>query len=427
MATGRGAPYGEVVMLIVLLLAAMAAPAWGLYSSKQRALGWETAAAELGLEYWPAQWGAGEMRGIIRGMEVSVSVVRRRSGNNSSSWTRYSIGFPSGGPSVHMEPETFFSGWKAFLGMKGQDIVVGDPAFDQAVVVRGEDPTQIKRFLSPARRMAALNVFQGYDFGELSESHISAETRNAESSSQRIVHNVRRLVDIALVVSAPNEVDLALQYQDEGLLSEAVTALHDVNSAHLEVEVPNSFTQLLEAEALMAMSDGFQAQKALDAIAIGDNEEFAGWAEVAAGHPAPPSRPTRPPAQKAASVEPAQPSLNLEQQAVIDDLFTSHRQSYETEDYFLNTYVGQQVRWTGTIDRTREFRYDSVFDGTGQRAVVKIGVRGNGVLVTSTVDAIVHFPSDLPLGEDEEITFEGELVRLDYYMRNLYVAGGRLV
>lgn len=408
-------------MLIVFLLLAMAAPAWGLYASKQRALGWESAAAELGLEYWPAQWGTAEMRGTIRGIAVSVSVIRRRSGNNSNSWTRYSLGFPSGGPSVHMEPESFFSGWKALLGMKGQDIVVGDKAFDDAVIVRGEDPVQIKRFLSPARRMAALNVFQGYVFGELSESHISAETRGAESSSERIVHNVRRLVDIALVVSAPNEVDLALQYQDEGNLGDAVSTLHDVNAAHLQVEVPNSFTQLLEAEALMAMSDGFQAKKTLDAIAIGDDEELDGWAEVAAAHPAPPSRPATP--TRAVIT----PSLNLEQQAVIDDLFTSHRQSYEAEDYFLNTYVGHRVRWTGTVERTREFRYDSVFDGTGQRAVVKIGVRGSGVLVTSTVDAIVHFPADLPLGEDQEITFEGELARLDFYMRNLYVANGTMV
>ncbi len=414
--------YCEAVMLIVILLLVVGLPAWSFYSMKQKARSWEEAAAQLGLEYRRGTWGVGEMAGTVRGISVSVSIFRRGNGDSSSSWTRYQLGFPSGGPSVSMEPESFLSGWKALIGMKGQDIVVGDPAFDKAVIVRGEDPDQVKRFLSPARRMAALTVFDAFSFGQLSENHISAETRGVEASSERIVHSVQRLIDIAMVVSAPNEVDLALQYQDEGLLSEAVTALHDVNAAHLEVEVPNSFTQLLEAEALMAMSDGFQAAKALDAIAIGEDEELAGWAEVAAAHPAPPTRPTKP-----VAVEPAQPVLNLEQQAVIDDLFTSHRQSYETEDYFLTTYFGMTVQWTGTLERTREFRYDSVFDGTGQRAVVKIGVRGNGVLVTSTVDAIVHFPLDVALTEDQEVRFEGELVRLDFYMRNLYIADGRMI
>ena len=382
------------------------------------------AANELGLTYADAAVGVGELAGSIQGLQVLISTKHRGSGKNRSVWTRYVVGFPSIGPSVEMEPESIFSGWKALIGMKGQDIIVGDREFDDAVIVRGSDPNEIRRFLSPARRLGALTVFQTFSYGHVSESQISAETRGAESKSDRIVHNVRRLVDIAIVVSAPNEVDLALQYQADGMMSEAVTALHDVNAAHLQLELPNSFTQLLEAEALMAMSDGIQAKKTLDAIAVGEDDELHGWRGVAVAHPTPPTMPN---AAVSAAREPAVPALNLEQQAVIDDLFTSHRQSYETDEYFLNTYHGQAIRWSGTVERTREFRYDSVFDGTGQRTVVKIGTRGQGVLVTSTVDAIVHFPSDLVLTEDQGITFEGTLVRLDFYMRNLYVADARMV
>ena len=411
--------------IFVILILGAAFSAWGVYSGKGAVERWRAAAAELGLDYHGASdWTVGEMSGTIQGIRVSVAKIARGSGKNRSTWTRYTLGYPSHGPAVEMEPSGFFSGWKKMLGMKDEDIIVGDAAFDDAVVVRGDNPDEIRRFLSPARRMGALTVLQQFRYGHVSENHISAEVSGVVKETQSIVRHVRRLIDIAVIVSAPNEVDLALAHQADGRLGEAVTALHDINAAHLEFEHPNSFTQLLEAEALMAMSDGFQAKKTLDAVAVGDDDELADWRDVAVAHPIPPTMPT--PAEDHATSEPVASGPNLDQQAVIDDLFTSHRQSYETEAYFLETYHGQSVRWTGTVERTREFRYDSVFEGTGQRAVVKIGTRGEGVLVTSTVDAIVHFPSELVLTEDQEITFVGPLVRLDFYMRNLYVAEATL-
>ncbi|MFT7474120.1 MAG: hypothetical protein ACI81L_001041 [Verrucomicrobiales bacterium] len=412
------------IIIIGLVTVSIAA---GMLRVRRVQRAWQLAANELGFALEPGHLTKNpRMAGSIRGVQVIVDIELRGGGEDRPKYTRYTLNYQSGAPQITLTKQGFGSIFKRLFG--GRDVAIGDPGFDQRVVIDAADPTHAAQFLSPARRMAVLSLFEAWNKASVSQGSFVVQRRGVETSSAALTTSVRRLVDIALIISEPTDVDRALEHQAQGDVQDAVSALHEVNEGFQKRDEPNSFTQLLEAEALMTIGDGAAASEVLATITTGVDTEVAGWRQAAAAHRKPPQDSVRPdpetpdvPAAEDTAVS------DLHQQAVIDDLFSSSRLGYETEEHFLRVYAGRPIRWSGEIEQIREFRSDAHFDGSGLKTIVLLGNLGDGRLLTSRVNAIVHFPDGTTIGRGDSITFTGNLRRVDRYMRNLFVSDGIVV
>lgn len=105
--------------------------------------------------------------------------------------------------------------------------------------------------------------------------------------------------------------------------------------------------------------------------------------------------------------------------------------SFEITQAFEQHYKGRPVRWSGTLQKLDDFSYDLVF-GTdpGGKAILDVCELTGGPYGGRAVQAIVRLPAaDVePLRPriGETLTFSGTLVSCDSFMRNLYVADGRI-
>lgn len=408
---------------------------------------WGAVAVQFGLDFRPGSGFSsfGQLNGSVGVTQVAVDIFSRGSGDSKQQYTRYRLNFPSIAEEAFlMKKEKPFSAIARIFG--SSDDLIGDPDFDSRVELRAPDPTAVNRYLTPARRMAVLRLMEGNDFVEIGPRALTVEQRGVELDSARVHAMITYLVDVAFVLGSPSEVDLALQKQERGDLADAVVALHELND--VQDAAPNSFTQLLEAEALVAMGEGEQASNLLDELPVFD-AELGEWKNVANNHLTPIDlKPIQPPPPKVStppttprSPEPAptarsssapkqavdRSTVSLDQDAVIEDLFGSSRLSFDVEQRFFDVYELAKIEWRGTVQNSRNFRSDSDFQGAGVKATVEIGSRGESKLVSNQVRAIVHFAEGTNLENGSPIRFSGTLIRADRYMRNLFVAGAQLL
>ena len=417
----------------------------GLQQAERRNAGWAQVGHHLGLNVANATiMKPGRLAGRIRGVEVLVTTVNKNSGNNNSqTFTVFELHYPPSGPPVRLTRQrTFNSFFRRLTG--GRDVIINDPVFDENVIIDGGDPLEIGRFLTPTRRMAVLSLLSSWDSAEVTNRSMKVDKRGHIADPQELHGAIIRLVDMALLMSAPEQVDHALLLEAQGDMAQAAAELHTLNAS-----APNTFTQKLEAEALVMMGERPAAEAILRAVeaAAPADPEVEGWRRVASAPlPSPPAVPPTPspstppppiPAPEPAPEPSPSPSpaaapapaagLVVSVEETIEDLFGSDRMGFETEERFSLAYRGRTVRWRGTVDSMRAFRSDQDFGSEpGTKATVHIGSLGDSKLVTSQVHAIVHLPADVDLERNQEIEFTGTLVRVDRYMRNLYVSLARL-
>ncbi len=398
-------------IVVFIAIAAVTFVINGIKGGRQRTA-WQQAATELGLELRSGK-GPGQLVGTLRGLPVTVGVEYRGSGDNRSKWTIFEVRHQIPGPSLRLRKDSIGGRFKRAFGFGGNDLVIGDPAFDEAVAIDSDDPTAVAAFLSPARRMAVLTLFEGYRNAEIGNQRTTAELHGVVGSADDLIGHIRFVTDIAVVVATPGDVDRALTHQDVGDLDRAIEEFHELN----EVDEPNEFTQLLELEAHVANDDPVAAREVLGAVEH-PPPVVTDWGPVVDALPGGAAAPVAP-----VTTEPGGPG----QQAVLEDLFVSKRMGFETEAHFLETYQGTVVTWRGTVDRVQELRYDSVFDGEGTKVSVEIGEFGDGRFIARAVDAVVRLPHGGDVQRGDVVEFTGVLVKLDRYMRNLYVDHGELL
>ncbi len=422
-------------LVLVFALVAVAVAGYGYLTTQRVRSAWRTAAHDLGLLYTEGSWMKGpSIEGSIAGFRIEVDVETRGGGDDREKFTRVRVSYPPAPLHIRLTKQGTLSFVKRLFG--GTDLLIGDPGFDSRVVIESDHEVTTSQFLSPARRMAVLAIFEGYHKAEVTERSMQVERRGMMSTSTEVVSTIRLLLDKAIIMSAPTEVDMALETQAQGDLREAADQLREINAANATHDAPNSFTQLLEAEALVSLGDGATAHEVLAAIEVGPDREVDGWKGVAAANlqPIAPS-----PVQdsvssdvvvsdEASSAEPASAAatVDLSSTSVIDDLFAANRMGFETEQHFLDTYAGRTVHWSGEIEKIRAFQTDLDFAGSGMKATVLLGNLGDGRLVSRRVHAIVQLPEDMDVKRGQSITFTGALLRLDRYMRNMFVANATL-
>jgi len=388
-----------VIMLIFVAIALAVAQAQVKATRRM----WTAVGDDLDLRLETRGWsGHDRLSGEIDSIDVEVWVYSRGAGKSRSTYTGYRVSHRPSGPPVTFRRQGALSFLRRITG--GRDVAVGDPTFDDEVIVDSDDDEAIAAFLTPSRRAAILSTMGTWRGAVITNSSIEVSLSGRTRSEQTLRSTIRRLVDTALVLTDPEKLDRALEQRTEGDLHSGVDALHDIND-----ESPNVFTEMLEAEALVGAGQHEEAEGILASVAerIPDDSEVEGLRRLASKPaPAPPTV--------------SEPGLGW--RALMEDLFAEGRRGYEVIEHFETNHLGRTVEWEGEVSRVREFRFDADFDGgPGVKATVELGSLDPDRPLSTDVEAIVRLPDGTRVDHGDRLEFTGRLMQVDRFSRAVYV------
>ena len=383
---------------------------------------WQGAAADLGLGFEPGSWRSQpSIAGQRNGLNIEVSVQTTRSGNNNQVMTNYRVAYPRLGHELKLTRQTGFNRITRAFG--AQDIEVGDQSFDDAFVVKSDDPNAIKLLLTPAVRMSLLRLQAAYPGVVVEDDHIRYQTSGMEKRGDVITTTVRRLLGTARVLtgqSADDDISEALTMRGQGQLGESTARLRTVAAQ----DPTDLESRMLEAEALATSGDTAEASVVLDELAtlLPADAEVEGWRQSVDARTSP-SAATSPPTRTPAAG--GGPSA----EAVATAIFTGTALSYESNDLFERQFRGARVSWTGDLKSIRAYQYDADFgDQPGVKAVVTIASVQHDLYGNTSIDAVVALPpgSDRGRQRHDTVTISGVLAKVDPLMRNIFIEDATL-
>lgn len=418
-------------MPLLVLLFAIGGIAIAMVQRGRTQEAWSQAANQLGVHLQPAGMvGWPQIAGRFGDIAVNVSVYSA-GGRNQQRFTSYEVRHRPAGPVVTMTRQGAMSGF--FGAMAGRrDVLVGDPLFDDRVIVRAEDDAAVRAFLTPARRAAVQELLSVFDRARITHNSIEVSRRGISHDPNEITATVRRLVDMASVLGDVRFNDI-LGHQQDGHLVQAAEELHDFNQGR-----GNRFASTLEVGAMVGAGHHTQAVEAFEELWRDgpDDPVSSGWYDLArsADPPPPPppttpTAPTTPPAPNGPPPPPpAVPPSASSQQAALDDVFATDRMSWEVVEHFEATYRNTTVEWAGTVTRADPYQRDRDFDGgPGVKAVVLLGRAGRPGVISNEVDAVVELDAGVILHPGQEIRFNGVLTSVDRFGRKIWVRHASLI
>lgn len=190
--------------------------------------------------------------------------------------------------------------------------------------------------------------------------------------------------------------------------------------------------RVLEGELLYLAGRSEEAREVFEEAlreAPGDPQVQA-WAERAAEGPAAAVEATG-----ASAAEPSGPppvEEELDPATVCDALFDPSYTSIDTSRVFDERFAGKRVRWTGTARSADAFSYDFVLGSEpGTKLVLEVHEIGSSFYGESKIQAVTRLP---PEAAEElrdrvggSLTIEGTLLKVDGFMKNVYLQEGRIV
>ena len=194
----------EIFFIIVLVGIGVAIAA--TQSNKRKiAASWKEAASRLKIHHNAGDFFTKpELYGSVNGCRVKITIRTKNQGAGSNKLTRYEIDYPQALQfGLNLTEQSVLSGLKRFLG--AQDIELGDPSFDDFVVVRSQDSVRAREFLNPARRLYVRRMLSLYPGAEITDSSFRWERKGVDDEPSSLVSNVKRMVDFA--VNMTDEID----------------------------------------------------------------------------------------------------------------------------------------------------------------------------------------------------------------------------
>ena len=401
---------------------------------------WSAVARDLHLLYDPGGAFRGRsLSGRHRENDILVDTFTRSSGKSSTTYTRYRVRYPRPlGLGLKLAREGFFSGVSKVFG--AQDIQIGDATFDQGVMVKGDDPARVVRFLTLARRARIQRALMSFSGLKIGDEEIYWERTGVESSAARLADTVRRLSVLAWFLCGDRGEDRSLeraaQARLEGRLDEAIAAARQVPAVE---SVPPIEAHMMEAHMLHLGNRSEEAGRLLDQAAreAPDDAEIQAWTRLREA--APPPLPDVPaPEADGASAQVATPpapgpdaAAGPSIETFCGAVFKPGGTSADVDATFASTFAGRRVRWSGILRTYQSTSFDFVFGNQPcTKATLELHQLEGGLVSGKQVQAIVQFPPEakdaLQDRAGAEIAFTGELLKVDGLMRNIYLRDGTM-
>lgn len=399
-----------IVIVVIMIVSKISAKATG---DKLR-----SAADQLHLRYESGGIGsAGSIHGSLNGNHVAVTVLTKRSGNTSRSYTRYSMSYRNSIP-VEMKivrQGMFHELGKAF-GM--QDILTGNAEFDYQLLVKGADTQRVRGILSTPVQDAIIDLLSSFDDITITDSHIEAVKSGTESDSFVIIQTLRRLEEFCEVIMEADENSSAAPY--------AMDLENEVESEE-EPEVDSSETPYIPSITV----DPFAIPNPV--VVTEELPEFS--EEEIPSIPVPPehqrfeSEPN--PAkdetvrEEFAAPQAAATTAAKDIQDIARQLFVDPENSMLTSTQFDEHFKDIAVTGTGKMGHVARFSYDPVFSDTkGVKASCDVCTL-DGTYSKIRVSAEVMYPEDqyerLNALQAQTIPINGNLVAYNSITHRLYL------
>ena len=385
-----------IVILLIGLVAFFA------YQHHQRTLEtWRRVAGQLGLR---AQAGSGFSKpvitGTLNGLPVKIDTYTQRSGNNSTTYTRYQVQYPSPGFSFRLKRE---GGIATLIGkfFGVEDVQVGDPMFDGAFKVKTSDSSRLTALMTPSVRSGLVRLMASYPTAVISENHMGVTIRKFESYGERLASTIQRLVATAQLLTSPTAgvSDQNVTDREQGLLTEVADRMRQAVEEH-----PDDIDQrIFEVETLAAAGDDKRAAERveeLEQLAPSD-PDVAGWRQA-----------LRAPAQPRSTGE-------VDVNEMAEELFAGNDLSFETRSKFNSSYAGAKINWEGRVKQVRRV-------GDSVTVTVTVARVDNDLYGNTDIDVLVDTAAAGAPGEGADVTVSGMLGRIDPLMRNIYVENGQI-
>ena len=375
--------------IIILLIVLIGYFAW---KSHQRTIQmWRDTAAELGLA---VSGGGGMSRptltGKISGLPVTVDTFVRRSGNSSTTYTRYRVAYPNVGFELQLKRQGAFTAITKLFG--AQDVEVGDSLFDDAFVVKTSDPNRLRDLLTPSVRTSLLRLLATYGGVVISDDNISFSKTGFERNPDRLKSTIQRLVATARLLASPEAgvTDDLVSDREQGLLDDVAGRIRQ----RIEAD-PNDVDQrIFEVETLAAAGqEEHAAQRIAELEQLAPTDpDVVGWRE-------------------ALRTERGTRATKVDADAMAEDLFAGKDLSFETRAKFNANYADATIRWQGRVKGV-----DS------DHLVITVATVSNDLYGNTDIDVVVDSPSGRTRNIGETVTVAGRLDRIDPLLRNLFVA-----
>ena len=388
-------PFFAIVILIIVGIAYMA------YQSHQNSVGaWRRVAQQLGLHVEAkGRLSRPTLSGKLNGLPVRIDTYTQRSGNSSTTYTRYQVRYPSVGFDFTLKREGGLSFIGKLFGI--EDVQIGDPVFDGAFKVKTSDRDRLVAFLTPSVRSGLFRLMASYPTTVISEDHIGLTSRKFESREEVLTSTIQRLVATAQLLTSPSAgvSDQNVVDRGQGLLADVAERIRQA----VEQNPEDIDQRIFEVETLAAAGDENQAGeriKDLERIAPAD-PDVAGWKQAL-------GTPNRPAAVDEVDVD-----------ELATELFGGNDLSFESRSKFNSKFAEGRINWEGKVKQARRV-------GDTVTVTVTVATVNNDLYGNTDIDVVFDTPAASAPALDTRVTVSGTLSTIDPLMRNLFVKDARV-
>ncbi len=383
-----------IILAVVLII-------WLAYRSHQRTVAaWQRVASRLGLNIEvKSGFSKPVITGNLNGLPVKIDTYTQRSGNSSTTYTRYQVRYPPAGFDFRLKREGALSFIGKLFGV--EDVQVGDPVFDGAFKIKTSDRQRLLTLLTPSVRNGLFRLMASYPSAVISDDHIGMTKAKFESNEQRLASSIQRLVATAQLLTSPEAgiSDENVTDREQGLLS----AVADRVRKAVEQDPADIDQRIFEVETLAAAGDEERASDRLaelEELAPAD-PDVAGWRQAL-------STPTT-----------SHPVGEVNVDEMAEDLFGGDDLSFETRSKFNSSYAGANIRWEGRVKQNRR---------VGETVTVSVTVAtvNNDLYGNTEVDVLAEVAASDAPEIDARVTVSGMLSNIDPLLRNIYVANAQV-
>jgi len=382
--------------LVPIILLAIALIGYLAWKSHQRTVAtWSRVASELGLQITvKSGLSRPEIAGHLNSLPVAIDTYTQRSGNSSTTYTRYRVGFPSLGIGLKLQREGGFSFFGKLLGI--EDVQVGDPVFDGAVKIKTSDREKLLAVLTPSVRSGLFRLLASYPRAIITDSDIMVTRAKFESNGDVLTSTTQRMVAMAQLLASPSAgvSDKMVVDREQGLLTDVAERIREA----VESQPDDVDQRIFEVETLAAAGEDAKAAdrlRELEEIAPAD-PDVAGWKQAL-------STPT---------TSASRTSVDVDELA--KDLFGGDDLSFETRTKFNNLYARTRISWEGKVTQVRQ-------TGDTMQATITVATVKNDLYGNTDIAVVVDDASGPVPNVGQTVTVSGALKTIDPLMRNLFV------
>ena len=375
---------------------------------------WESAARQLNLVFNVGGGGRiGSISGKIQGHDIAISTFTRGSGSSTQTYTKYVLEYRDRIlTDFKMVPQGLRHDVGKAFGL--QDIEVGNPLFDDQILLQGGHPAKVMNVLTPQLQEEIRILMATYPDTVITNELIAINRRGTDTDSAVIRRLVRRITAFGNLMSdheTPESADIQFGDGIDPLVTEPIEPSFGTRaSSNPRVPEPQ-WIEISEEDA--AVEPDPEPETVIKEAPVSLEPV------VEVGKPGAESDPI-----SEASETIAPDTLDLRQIAA-ELSGGGSGQSLTVAKLFDQQYKGRRVEGTGILQRVNKFSYDMVFRNCrGVKAVFEICELA-GPYSRIKVSAVVKYPSeeyDALLAQDNaSLTISGTLVAFDSMMHQYFI------